>query len=305
MLQTAPAWLVNLALYWFCVRPVLQFVQFSPFEPCPPIHLQFPLTQHYVSRFEKQTLFIIQVSNESNEQCQAKTDSYGTQNQEAQFTPPFDSKLPVTTEPCFQPVWYFHLTMFFFLAYKKLSQKPMENQDIRHLLLVLVSMVRITSSNDEIRCFDAVCSSESHDFSFQYLWIMACLIFPVFFQELKKAELSLIPWFLFKKREKTSILFALFHSWYLSFLERTINGSEITSGNSQSILSYNSSRPVQRNIIGFFMPFPTTSLLILDADHTALLWCLLCWLSACSWALKPLCRKQHVVFWVTFPLSLQ
>lgn len=158
VLQTAPAWLVNLALYWFCVRPVLQFVQFSPFEPRPPIHLQFPLTQHYVSRFEKQTLFIIQVSNESNEQCQAKTDSCGTQNQEAQFTPLFDSKLPVTTEPCFQPVWYFHLTMFFFLAYKKLSQKPMENQDIWHLLLVLVSMVRITSSNDEIGCFDAVCS---------------------------------------------------------------------------------------------------------------------------------------------------
>lgn len=34
----------------------------------------------------------------------------------------------------------------------------MENQDIWHLLLVLVSMVRITSSNDEIGCFDAVCS---------------------------------------------------------------------------------------------------------------------------------------------------
>lgn len=48
VLQTVPAWLVNLALYWFCVRPVLQFVQFLPFESYPPICLQFPPPQHCV-----------------------------------------------------------------------------------------------------------------------------------------------------------------------------------------------------------------------------------------------------------------
>lgn len=96
----------------------------------------------------------------------------------------FDSKLPVTTEPCFQSVWYFHLTMFLFLTYKKLCQKPTKIK-IYGIYCLSLSMARITSSNDEIRCFDAVCSSESHEFSFQYLWIMAWVIFPVFFQELK------------------------------------------------------------------------------------------------------------------------
>lgn len=186
MLQTAPAWLVNLVLYGFCVRPVLQFVQFLPFESYPPTCLQ-SLPSRAVWRFKKQTLFIIQVINESNEQCQARPDSWETQNRGAQFIFLFCLQIvcnywalfPISVIPTF------HLAIFLFLAYIKLCQKPYENQDIWHLLLLPVSMVRITSSNDEIRWFDMVCSSESYVFSSRYLWIMAWVIFPVFLQELK------------------------------------------------------------------------------------------------------------------------
>lgn len=55
---------------------------------------------------------------------------------------------------------------------------------------------------------------------------------------------------------------------YLTFLERTTKGSEITSGSFPNILGYNPSILVNLNIVGFFMPSPTHPLLILGADHT-------------------------------------
>lgn len=159
-------------------------VKFLPLELYPPKCLQFPPTQHYVCRFEKQILSIIQVINETNEQCQTRPDSHGTQNQGAQFIPLFWQQIACNYWALFSISWILssdHVS----LSHLQKALPEAYKIKIYGIYCFSLSMLRITSSNDEIRCFDTVCSLQSYEFSFQYLWIMAWLIFPVSFQELK------------------------------------------------------------------------------------------------------------------------
>lgn len=120
MLQTAPAWLVNLALYWFGVRPVLQFVSFYNLNAIPQYACSSlppsAMCADLKSRFYSPSKLLIKVMKS------ARTDKTPVElrTKDLSLSLYFDSKLPVTIEPCFQSVWYFHLTMFLFLAYKKL-----------------------------------------------------------------------------------------------------------------------------------------------------------------------------------------
>lgn len=131
----------------------------------------------------------------------ARPDSCGVQNQGAQFILLFWQQIACNYWALLPVSLILSSDHVSLSCLQKALPEAYENQDICHLLFLPVSMVRITSSNDEIPWFDAVCSSESHDFSSQYLWIMAWQIFPVFFRNWNKLS-SLMLWRFFKKREK-------------------------------------------------------------------------------------------------------